>query len=216
MRALIKAPSPRVKICGISHPADAAAARADAGGRRFRRGDSGPIASPGLAAAGAPGFLGRAERQVGGGNGGGQPGGDGRRPRADPAPDYVQVHDLEQPPPAELAGRVIPTFRVGPGGLEPDLGPIDAPPGPCRFTGPCGGSGQAWDWTLAPRLVGRAATYLLSGGLDPDNCRRRRAPVAAPGASTYRPGSKPQAGKTHAGSRPSSNAPSGPSTFHDR
>ncbi len=164
MRALIKAPSPRVKICGISHPADAAAA--DAAGADFvgailarsRRQVSPQRArqvfsaapnakSVAVMVAANPAEMADALEQTGA--------------------DYVQVHDLEQPPPAELAGRVIPTFRVGPGGLEPDLGPIDAPL--VHVDSPAGGgSGQAWDWTLAPRLVGRR-DYLLSGGLDPDN-----------------------------------------------
>ena len=164
MRALIKTPAPRVKICGISDPADAAAAAAagaDFIGAILAR--SRRQVSPGRAreifsaapnaksvavmvAAGAAEMAG-ALRQTGA--------------------DYVQVHDLKHPPPAELAGRVIPTFRVGPGGLEPDLGVIDA--GLVHVDSPAGGgSGEAWDWTLAPRLVGRR-DYLLSGGLDPDN-----------------------------------------------
>ena len=164
MRALIKTPAPRVKICGISNPADAAAA-----------------ASAGADFIGA--ILARSRRQV-----------SPQRAReifaaapkvksvavmvaADAAEmagaldqtgaDYVQVHDLGQPPPGGLAERVIPTFRVGAGGLEPDLGATDA--ALVHVDSPAGGgSGKAWDWTLAPRLVGRR-DYLLSGGLDPEN-----------------------------------------------
>jgi indole-3-glycerol phosphate synthase/phosphoribosylanthranilate isomerase len=164
MRALIKAPSPRVKICGISHPADAAAA--DAAGADFvgailarSRRQVAPerareifAAAPNaksvaVLVAAKPAEMSSALEQTGA--------------------DYVQVHDLKQPPPADLAGRVIPTFRVGPGGLEPDLGAIDA--SLVHVDSPAGGgSGQAWDWTQAPRLLGRR-DYLLSGGLDPDN-----------------------------------------------
>lgn len=164
MRALIQPPSPRVKICGISDPADAATA-ASAGAdfigailARSRRQVSPQRAreifkaapnakSVAVMVAAGPAEMAGALEQTGA--------------------DYVQVHDLQQPPPARLAGRVIPTFRVGPGGLEPNLGPIDADL--VHIDSPAGGgSGKAWDWTLAPRLVGRR-DYLLSGGLDPDN-----------------------------------------------
>ena len=164
MRALIKAPSPRVKICGISDPADAAAA--DAAGADFvgailarsRRQVTPARAreifsaapntkSVAVMVAAEPAEIADALEQTGA--------------------DYVQVHDLGQPPPADLAGRVIPSFRVGPAGLEPDLDAIDA--SLVHIDSPAGGgSGQAWYWTLAPRLLGRR-DYLLSGGLDPEN-----------------------------------------------
>ena len=164
MRSLIEAPSPRVKICGVSYPADAAAA--DAAGADFIGAILAPSrrrVSPERAReifAAAPNansvavLVGAGPAEMAGA-------------LEETGADYVQVHDLENPPPSELAGRVIPTFKVGPGGLEPDLGPIgvglvhvDSPGG--------GGSGQTWDWAQAPRLVGRR-NYLLSGGLDPDN-----------------------------------------------
>lgn len=164
MRDLIKAPSPRVKICGILNPADAAAA-ASAGAdfigailARSRRQVSPErardifaaapnVKSVAVMVAAGPAEMASALERTGA--------------------DYVQVHDLKQPPPGELARRVIPTFRVGPDGLEPDLGSIGA--GLVHVDSPAGGgSGKAWDWTLAPRLVGRR-DYLLSGGLDPEN-----------------------------------------------
>lgn len=164
MRALIKAPSPRVKICGISNPADAAAASAAGADfigailARSRRQVSPQrareifAAAPNaksvavMVAADAAEMAGALDQT---------------------GADYVQVHDLGKPPPRELAERVIPTFRVGSGGLEPDLGAIDA--ALVHVDSPAGGgSGKAWDWTQAPRLVGRR-NYLLSGGLDPEN-----------------------------------------------
>ena len=164
MRALIKTPSPRVKICGISDPADAATA-ASAGAdfigailARSRRQVSPERAREVFAA--APNTKSVAVMVAADGE-------EMAAALAQTGADYVQVHDLSQRPPANLTGRVIPTFRVGPGGLEPDLGAIDA--GLIHVDSPAGGgSGEAWDWTLAPRLVGRR-DYLLSGGLDPDN-----------------------------------------------
>ncbi len=164
MRELIQAPSPQVKICGIARPADAAAAAAAGADfvgtvlARSRRQVSPEQARAVFAAApdiksvvvmvsaDARAMASALERT---------------------GADYVQVHGLAQAPPAELAERVIPCFRIGAAGLEPRLGPIgsglilvDSPAG--------GGSGQAWDWTAAARLVGKR-NYLLAGGLDPEN-----------------------------------------------
>ncbi len=164
MRALIKAPSPRVKICGVSRPADAAAAD-EAGAdfigailarsrRRVSPDRAREIFSAAPNAKSVAVMVGAGPAEMAGA-------------LDATGADYVQVYDLENPPPAELAGRVIPTFKVGPAGLEPDLGPIDA--GLVHVDSPGGGgSGQTWDWAKAPRLVGRR-NYLLSGGLDPEN-----------------------------------------------
>ena len=164
MRALIGTPTPRVKICGISDPADAAAASsagADFVGAILA--ESRRRVSPGRAReifAAAPDSKGVAVMVS-----------------ADAAAmasaleetgaDYVQVHDLKERPPAELVDRVIPTFQVRANALHPeldlsgfDLLHVDSPAG--------GGSGQSWDWSAAARLVGRR-NYLVSGGLNPDN-----------------------------------------------
>lgn len=164
MRDLIRTPSPRVKICGISRPADAAAA--DRAGAEFvgailarSRRQVSPERARAVFAA-APNAKSVAVMVSA----------DGRamaEALQQTGADYVQVHALEQAPPAALARRVIPSFRIGPQGLDPELGPID--PELVHLDSPAGGgSGQAWDWAQAPRILGRRR-YLLAGGLDPDN-----------------------------------------------
>ena len=165
MRALIRAPEPRVKICGISRPADAAVA-ADAGADFVSAilARSPRQVSPALAReiyAAAPSAESVAVMVS-------ADAGEIAAALENTGADYIQVHGLSRPPPAELAHRVIPSFHVGARGLEPDLEPVGSKLIQVDSPGGGGGTGQTWNYSAVARLVGKR-DYLLAGGLDPEN-----------------------------------------------
>ena len=81
--------------------------------------------------------------------------------------DFIQAHDLSTPPPPQIFERVIPSFSIADGRLQPDPNPL--PAGLIHIDSPAGGgSGRAWNHSSAVRAAG-GRNFLIAGGLDPQN-----------------------------------------------
>ncbi len=162
MAALIGPPLPRVKICGLSDPGDAAAAAAagaDYVGALLapsRRQVSPELAREIFAAA-------RQSRSVAVMVS--PSGAEMEAALASTGADFIQAHDLTTPPPPRIFERVIPSFSLADGRLQPD--PNLLPAGLIHIDSPAGGgSGRAWNYSSAARAAG-GRNFLIAGGLDP-------------------------------------------------
>lgn len=99
--------------------------------------------------------------------------------------DLVQLHGNEAPPFLEtLSRRAWKALRVGPGFVAADVAPWGGAAGlllDTRVEGVPGGSGRAFDWTLAAALRDRIGFLVLAGGLDAENVGRAIAAVRPDG-----------------------------------
>jgi phosphoribosylanthranilate isomerase len=161
----------KVKICGITSPADALAAAtagADAVGFNFYR-PSPRYIDPERAHAirlSLPPFVAAVGVFVD------KPAEDVREIARHCCLDYVQLHGHESPATASRLKdlRVIKAIRVG---SDDDLRQLDKFDAVAflldtRVEGKPGGTGKSFDWDLARRATSRAR-ILLAGGLRPDN-----------------------------------------------